>query len=78
MFCENGFMRMQSRSAGKVLPKDSDKMVYGVDMSSPSAGPPPAQPAPEPAAAACPEQPAVDPWTSLSAKSCPQSGSAYA
>ena len=70
MFYENRFMRMQSRSAGKVLPKDSDKMVYGVDMSSPSAGPPPAQPAPKPAAAACPEPPGVDPWASQDPWNC--------
>jgi hypothetical protein len=29
-FCQNRFMRMQSRIAA--LPKDSDKMVYGVDI----------------------------------------------
>ena len=49
IFCENRFTRMQSRVAGKTLPKDSDKMVYGVDAAAPQA--PPAQPAPEPATA---------------------------
>ena len=72
MFCENRFMRMQSRIAGKTLPKYSDKMVYGVDMSAPSAGPPPAQPAPEPAAAAGPEPPGVgvDPWATQDPWGC--------
>ena len=65
IFCENRFTRMQSRVAGKTLPKDSDKMVYGVDTAAPLA--PPVQLAPELAAA---EPPAAsdlwadsqDPW----------------
>ena len=53
---------MQSHIAGKTLPKYSDKMVYGVDISAPSQAPP-AQPAPEPAAAVS-SAPGVDPWES--------------
>ena len=67
-FCDNRFMLMQSRIAGKTLPKDSDKMVYGVDISAPSQAPP-AQPAPEPAAAVS-EAPGVDPWESQDPWGC--------
>ena len=63
-------MRMQSCSAGKVLLKDSDRMVYGADMPFPSASPTPAQQAPEPAAAASAEQPGVDPWASQDPWNC--------
>ena len=45
MFCDNRCMFMQSRIAGTTLPKGSDKMVYGFDISVPSQAPP-AQAAP--------------------------------
>ena len=64
-------MRIQSRVAGKTLPRDSDKMVYGVDMPAPSATLTPAQPAPEPAAAASPTPPGIDPWASEDPWLCP-------
>jgi hypothetical protein len=64
-------MRIQSRVAGKTLPKDTDKMVYGVDMSAPSATLAPTQPGPEPAAAASPTPPGIDPWASDDPWLCP-------
>ena len=64
-------MRIQSRVAGKTLPRDSDKMVYGVDMPAPSATLTPAQPAPEPAAAASPTPPGIDPWACEDPWLCP-------
>ena len=70
IFCENRHMRMQSRLAGKTLPKDSDKMVYGVDMPAPSAALTPPQQAPEPAAAASPDPPGIDPWASQDPWNC--------
>ena len=35
IWTENRHMRVQSRAAGKAMPKDSDKMVYGVDAAPP-------------------------------------------
>ena len=33
IWTENRHMRLQSRAAGKAMPKDSNKMVYGVDAA---------------------------------------------
>ena len=43
IWTENRHMRHQSRAAGKSLPKDSDKMVYGVDAALPPTAAPPAR-----------------------------------
>ena len=41
IWAENRHMRLQSRAAGKDLPKDSDKTVYGVDAAPPPMAAPP-------------------------------------
>ena len=75
VWTENRHMRLQSRAAGKAMPKDSDKMVYGVDAAPPpKAAPPsvcpggcggcavhPASPAPPPGIAD-PWADSQDPW----------------
>ena len=64
LFCENRHMRIQSRVAGKTLPKDKDSMVYGVDMPAPPATLTPSTPSPETPPAANPTPPGIDPWAS--------------
>ena len=36
---ENRHTKLQSRAAGKAIPKESDKMVYGVDSALPAQSP---------------------------------------
>ena len=68
IWIENRHMRLQCRAAGKALPKDSDKMVYGVDAAPPpTAAPPSACPGGCGGCAVHPASPAPppgipDPW----------------
>ena len=38
-YAENRHVKNQSRAAGKSIPKDSDKMVYGVEAATPQLPP---------------------------------------
>ena len=75
LYVEQRHAKLTSRAAGKAIPKDSDKMVYGVEEAQPTAAAPvPAvcgggcggctiHPAPVSAASEAPPAPVYDPWT---------------
>ena len=74
LYVEQRHTKLTSRAAGKAIPKDTDKMVYGVGEAQPEAASAPAEcgggcggcaihPAPTSAATEAPAAPVYDPWT---------------